>query len=313
MYNCRMRSFRKICLAATAVLSLSALMAQDVSSNIQSQELIFRADAREVVLHVTVVDRQDRLVTDLAEDNFRLYENGQPVSVRFFRQEDVPVSIGILVDNSGSMKTKRAQVNAAALEFVKASNPEDEMFIVNFNDQAYRDTDYTNDQSRIQDALQRIDSRGGTALYDAVRASLDYLSEKAHNDKRVLLLISDGEDNASTAELEVLVRELQESGSNQTSIYAIGLLTEEEKRSAKRAERAIKHLTRATGGPAYFPETVEEITSLMRQIALDIRNQYTIAYAPLDGAAPGFREIRIDLVDASKRNTVRHRPGYFAE
>jgi VWFA-related protein len=187
------------------------------------------------------------------------------------------------------------------------------MFIVNFNDQAYRDADFTNDQSKIQDALQRIDSRSGTALYDTVRASLDYLQEKAHNEKRVLLLISDGEDNASTAELEVLVRELQEMGSSQTQIYAIGLLTEEEKRSAKRAERAIKYLTRATGGPAYFPATVDEVTSLMTQIAADIRNQYTIAYTPATAAGAGFREIAIDLVGADKRNTVRHRPGYFSE
>ncbi len=96
-------------------------------------------------------------------------------------------------------------------------------------------------------------------------------------------------------------------------MYAIGLLTEEEKRSAKRAERAIKYLTRATGGPAYFPATVDEVTSLMQQIALDIRNQYTIAYTPLAAATPGFREIRIDLTGTARRNTVRHRPGYFAE
>jgi len=306
-----MRFLRVACLL-TAALPVG-LWAQDVRSSLQPEELVFRADTREVVLHVTVVDRWDRLVTDLGQSNFRIFENGQPVNIKFFRQEDVPVSIGILVDNSGSMRDKRQRVNAAALEFVKASNPEDEMFIVNFNDEAYRDTDYTNDQARIQDALQRIDSRGGTALYDAVRASLDYLAEKAHNEKRVLLLISDGEDNASKAELEVLVRELQEAGSGQTSIYAIGLLTEEEKRSAKRAERAIKYLTRATGGPAYFPATVDEVTSLMTQIAADIRNQYTIAYTPATVTAAGFREINIDLVGSDKRNSVRHRPGYFGE
>ena len=307
-----MRFLRVVCLL-TVALSAIGLWAQDVRSNIQPEELVFRADTREVVLHVTVVDRRDRLVTDLGQTNFRILENGQPVNIRFFRQEDVPVSIGILVDNSGSMRDKRLRVNAAALEFVKVSNPEDEMFIVNFNDEAYRDTDYTNDQARIQDALQRIDSRGGTALYDAVRASLDYLTDKAHNEKRVLLLISDGEDNASKAELEVLVRELQEAGSSQTAIYAIGLLTEEEKRSAKRAERAIKYLTRATGGPAYFPATVGEVTALMTQIAADIRNQYTIAYTPATVAGAGFREIAIDLVGTDKRNTVRHRPGYFGE
>ncbi len=307
-----MRLLPFACLMAVALPS-AALWAQDVRTNIQSGDVVFRADTREVVLHVTVVDKRDQLVTDLGQSNFRISENGQPVDIKFFRQEDVPVSIGILVDNSGSMRDKRLRVNTAALEFVKASNPEDEMFIVNFNDEAYRDTDYTNDQSRIQDALQRIDSRGGTALYDAVRASLDYLTEKAHNEKRVLLLISDGEDNASKVQLEVLVRELQEADSSQTQIYAIGLLTEEEKRSAKRAERAIKYLTRATGGPAYFPVTVDEVTALMRKIAADIRNQYTIAYTPTATAAPGFREIAIELVGSDKRNTVRHRPGYFSE
>lgn len=305
--------FLRVAWLLTAALPWVSLWAQGGRTNIQSGELVFRADTREVVLHVTVVDKRDRLVTDLGQANFRVLENGQPVNIKFFRQEDVPVSIGMVVDNSGSMRDKRLRVNAAALEFVKASNPEDEMFVVNFNDEAYRDTDYTNDQTRIQDALQRIDSRGGTALYDAVRASLDYLAEKAHNEKRVLLLISDGEDNASRAELEVLVRELQEADSSQTQIYAIGLLSEEEKRSAKRAERAIKHLTHATGGPAYFPATVDEVTSLMRQIAADIRNQYTIAYAPAAAAGAGFREITIDLVGADKRNIVRHRPGYFSE
>jgi Ca-activated chloride channel family protein len=308
-----MSFFRVLCLLAV-VLTPVVARGQAVPANIQaSPDPVFRADTREVVLHVTVADRRDRLVGDLSQRNFQIFEDGEAVDVRFFRQEDVPVSIGILVDNSGSMRNKRLRVNAAAVAFVKASNPEDEMFIVNFNDQAYRDTDYTSDQSRIQDALERIDARGGTALYDAVRASLDYLTSKARNEKRVLLLISDGEDNASKAELEVLVRELQESGANQTAIYAIGLLTEEEKRSAKRAERAIRHLTRATGGPAYFPVTVDEVTSLMQQIAMDIRNQYTIAYAPTENPAAGFREIRIDLVNAPKHSAVRHRPGYFAE
>jgi predicted metal-dependent peptidase len=120
----------------TAALASASLMAQEVRTNIQSGELVFRADTREVVLHVTVADKRDRLVTDLGQANFRVFENGQPVAIKFFRQEDVPVSIGILVDNSGSMRDKRLRVNAAALEFVKASNPEDEMFIVNFNDEA---------------------------------------------------------------------------------------------------------------------------------------------------------------------------------
>ena len=143
--------------------------------------------------------------------------------------------------------------------------------------------------------------------------SLDYLNEKAKHDKRVLLLISDGEDNASQPklDLETLVRQLQEQNSA-TTIYSIGLLSEEEKGSAKRAARAIRNITRSTGGPAYFPATVDEVHSLTKQIAYDIRNQYMLTYSPSDLETKGFRQIRIDLQGKGKRYTARHRPGYFA-
>ena len=304
-----MTSFR---LAAATLVALAAV-GQDGKPDVAQRDPVFSVATTEVVLHVTVADRRDRLITDLAERDFEVYEDGQRVPLKFFRQEDVPVSVGILVDNSGSMRDKRLRVNAAAVEFVRESHPDDEVFIVNFNDEAYLDCPFTNEIPKLQDALQRIDSRGGTALYDAARMSLDHLVEKAKHDKRVLLIITDGEDNASRTELELLVRELQEMDASQTQIYAIGLLSEEEKRSAKRAERAIKYITRATGGPAYFPETVDEVTALTRQIALDIRSQYTLVYTPPENKAPGFRQIDIQLVGSAKRNTVRHRPGYFAE
>lgn len=301
-------------LAATILLLALPALSQDGKANVREpQDPIFTADTTEVVLHVTVVDRKDRLVTDLAKTDFDVYEDSDRVPLKIFRQEDVPVSVGILVDNSGSMRDKRLRVNAAAVEFVKESNPDDEVFIVNFNDEAYLDSPFTNDIAKLQDALQRIDSRGGTALYDAARMSLDHLNDKAKHDKRVLLIITDGEDNASRTELELLVRELQEMDASQTQIYAIGLLSEEEKRAAKRAERAIKYITRATGGPAYFPETVDEVTALTKQIALDIRNQYTLVYSPPENKGPGFRQIKIELVGDAKKHTVRHRPGYYAQ
>ncbi len=305
-------------LAATAILATIPALAQPgaevARSNVQetTTDPVFRADTTEVVLHVTVADKKDRLVTNLKKSDFEVYEDGQRVPLKIFRQEDVPVSVGILVDNSGSMRDKRLRVNAAAVEFVRDSNPDDEVFIVNFNDEAYLDSPFTNDVGKLQDALQRIDSRGGTALYDAARMSLDHLNDKAKHDKRVLLIITDGEDNASRTELEMLVRELQEMDANQTQIYAIGLLGEEEKRSAKRAERAIKYITRATGGPAYFPETVDEVKALTHQIALDIRNQYTVVYTPPEGKPSGFRQIKVELVGDAKKNSVRHRPGYYA-
>ena len=151
-----------------------------------------------------------------------MYEDEVLQSLTLFRREDVPVSLGILVDNSGSMRDKRRKVNAAALSFVKASNPQDEVFIVNFNDEAFLDSPFTADLPRLQDGLQRIDSRGGTALYDAVSMSLDYMEEEAERDKRALLVISDGEDNANSSNLEPdsfapLVKSRAASGSDSGS------------------------------------------------------------------------------------------------
>jgi len=271
----------------------------------------FCVETEKVILHTTVVDREDRFITDLDKGAFRVTEDTAQQPLTYFAQEDVPVSIGILIDNSGSMRDKRRQVNTAALELVKASNPDDEVFIVNFNDEAYLDQDFTSDVLRLQDALQRIDSRGGTALYDATSMSLDHIAKKGKTqiNKRALLIISDGEDNASNTDLESLIRKLQESDA---IIYAIGLLTDEERRSAKRAERHIRTITRATGGPAYFPQSVDEVDALVKRIAADIRNQYIIEYNRPQGMPAGYRRIKIELTGKAKRYKVRHRPGYFA-
>lgn len=275
---------------------------------------VFTGGTELVVLHVTVADKDDRIVTDLAEADFEIYENGARQEIKLFQREDVPVSVGILIDSSGSMRDKRMRVNAAALDFVRASNPQDEVFIVNFNDEFYLDSPFTNDIARMQDGLQRIDSRGGTAMYLAVQASMDYMNEKAKHDKRAILLISDGEDNASLdkLDLETLVRELQERN-NATTVYAIGLLTGEERGSAKRAQRAIRNITKSTGGPAYFPDSADEAIGIARQIAYDIRNQYTITYSPSDLDGKGFRLIEIRLQGKARKLMVRHRPGYFVE
>ena len=157
------------------------------------------SDTRLVVLHTTVVDKTGHLVTDSAGEAFTVFENGVPQQIKVFKREDIPVSMGLIIDNSGSMRDKRAKVEAAALALVKDSNPEDEVFVVNFNDEAFLDLphgkDFTNDIEEMEEALTRIDSRGGTAMRDAIRMSIDHLKEKAHKDKKVLVVVTDGNDN----------------------------------------------------------------------------------------------------------------------
>ena len=137
----------------------------------------FRSDTRLVVLHASVTDKKGKLLTNLGQGAFKVFENGQPQQVKLFRREDVPVSLGIIIDDSGSMMTKRARVEAAALDLVRQSNPQDEVFIVNFNDEAFLDVPFTNDMKKMEQGLARIDSRGGTAMRDAVSMSLDYIRD----------------------------------------------------------------------------------------------------------------------------------------
>jgi VWFA-related protein len=274
---------------------------------------VFRADTRLVVLPTTVVDKSGHLVTTLPREAFTVLENGVQQQIKQFKREDVPVSMGLIIDNSGSMREKRAKVEAAALALVKASNSEDEVFIVNFNDEAFLDNphgkDFTNDIQEMEDALTRIDSRGGTAMRDAIRMSIDHVKEKAHKDKKVLVVVTDGNDNSSVVSLEDLVKAAQQS---EVLIYSVGLLTDEERREAKRAQKALEALAEATGGETFFPRDVSEVERIATQVAHDIRNQYTIAYTPLNQAMDGsFRQIKV-TVKAAGNPTVRARSGYYA-
>jgi Ca-activated chloride channel family protein len=299
--NSRLRGRGRLGVAIAGALFASAFVLP-----VQSQ---FRSDTRLVVLHASVTDHRGKLLTDLGKDSFKVFENGQPQTVKIFRREDVPVSLGIIVDNSGSMMSKRARVEAAALAMVRASNREDEVFVVNFNDDAYLDVPFTNDLHKLELGLARIDSRGGTAMRDAISMSLDYTHKNAKKDKKVLLVITDGNDNASTVALERVVARANQLD---TLVYAIGLFADEEKRDAAKARRALKLLTDETGGLAFYPKDVSEVQNLAQEIARDIRNQYTIAYEPqlqaLDGS---YRQIKV-TVDAPGKPTVRTRTGYFA-
>jgi Ca-activated chloride channel family protein len=306
-----------ITFAITISLAALGLMGQQVrpASPPASDDTgtIFRADTRLVVLPTTVVDKSGHLVTTLSREAFTVYENGVQQQIKNFKREDVPVSMGLIIDNSGSMRDKRAKVEAAALALAKDSNPEDEVFIVNFNDEAFLDLphgrDFTSDIKEMEEALTRIDSRGGTAMRDAIRMSIDHLKEKGHRDKRVLVVVTDGNDNSSVLSLEALVRAAQQS---EVLIYSVGLLSDEERREAQRAQRALKSLGEATGGEAFFPKELSEVDRIAHQVAHDIRNQYTIVYSPTNAAMDGtFRQIKV-TAKAPGNPTVRARSGYYA-
>ncbi len=270
---------------------------------------VIRKDVDEVVLHATVVDDKQHIITDLTRNDFTVLEDGKPQNIISFHHEDFPVSMGIVIDNSGSMREKRAKVNQAALNLVRASNPQDEVFIVNFNDEYYLDQGFTNDLLKLKEALEKIDARGGTALRDALVASAEHLKKYARLDRKVLFVVTDGEDNASRESLEETVRQLQEE--NGPAVYAIGILGDEE--HPKRAKRALEIIAERTGGMAFFPKTLDEVDEISRHVAHDIRSQYIIGYKPTNPkTSGGFRAIRVEA--KAKRHgklIVRTKSGYY--
>jgi Ca-activated chloride channel family protein len=273
---------------------------------------VFRKRVEEVILHATVVDDKQRLVTNLKKNDFTVFEDGTPQKITTFGQADVPVSLGIIIDNSGSMRDKRPAVAQAAINLVRASNPQDEVFIVNFNEVPYLDQDFTNSIPLMQDALEHIASRGGTALYDALVAASDHLMKSARLDKKALLVVTDGEDNASRESLEAAVRKLAVDGG--PTVYTIGILGQEEHGAAKRAKRALRLIAEQTGGVSFFPKDLSQVDSISREVAHDIRNQYTIGYKPTNPQNNGgFRTVKVEAkAPGYKHLQVRTRTGYYA-
>jgi Ca-activated chloride channel homolog len=272
-----------------------------------------RRDVEEVVLNVTVLDDHNKLVMNLTKPDFAIAEDGVSQSIISFQHEDIPVSMGILVDNSGSMRDKRQAVNSAALDLVKASNKDDEAFVVNFSDEAYIDQDFTSDLGKLRDGLAHIDSKGGTALYDAVVASADQLAKGAKRPKQVLLVITDGEDNASVMSLEQTIQRIQ--ALQGPVVYSIGLLFKDEGggREARRAKRALQLLSSETGGVAFFPKTIDEVDEIAAEVARDIRSQYTIGYHSTKPASlGGYRLVKVEAhAQGYGKLIVRTRTGYY--
>jgi Ca-activated chloride channel homolog len=278
----------------------------------EGEGYVLHTDVEEVVLNATVLSGS-QIVQNLKKDNFQVYEDGVKQSIVSFQHTDLPVSIGLVVDNSGSMSKKRPSVNKSALDLVEASNPQDEAFVVNFSDEAYIDQEFTSNVTKLRDGLSHIESRGGTALYDAVVASADKLVSDAKRPKQVLIVITDGEDNASTLTLEQTIRRVQELSGPE--IYTIGLLFGDEMSHAevRHARRALEMLSTETGGIAFFPKSIEQVDEVAAEVARDIRSQYTIGYhSTKPSSQPGFRRITVTADEpGAGKLTVRTRTGYF--
>ena len=272
------------------------------------QEATFRSDTRLVVLNVSVFDQSGKIVRDLPQSAFTVYENGEKQTLSVFRQEDVPISLGLIVDNSASMTDKRDRVASAALALVKASNPQDEVFIIDFNEKAVLAKEFTNNIKDLESALRNLDAKGETAMRDALLLGIEHLRHRAHREKKVLVVVTDGEDNSS---VETQAHLAQVAQQNDVIVYAVGLLGAEEPDSAARAKTQLNELTQQTGGRAWFPNDVADIANITPEIAHEIRNQYVLAYTPTNLAADGsFRKIRVD-VDVPGV-LVRTRAGYYA-
>jgi len=290
------------------ILSLLAIPAVLAAQALSTPEATFRSDTRLVVLNVSVFDRESKIVKDLPKTAFTVYENDAKQTLTVFRQEDVPISLGLIIDTSASMTDKREKVASAALAMVKASNPDDEVFIINFNEKAILSREFTNNTRDLENALRNLQPNGETAMRDALLLGIEHLRHRAHRDKKVLLVVTDGEDNSSMETQSHLAEAAQQNG---VIVYGVGLLGAEEPAGAERAKKQLTELTQQTGGRVWFPNDVAEIANVTPEIAHEIRNQYVLGYTPTNLAADGtYRKIRVD-VDAPGV-TVRTRAGYYA-
>ena len=285
-------------LIAVALLPVAGMLAQQPA---------FRAETRLVVIHATVRNPRGELVTNLERDAFRVFENGKRQPITLFRRDDIPVSLGLLIDNSGSMRLLRSKVEAAAVALARASNPQDEIFVLNFNDKANLDVPFTSHVADLEAGIGRVDSIGGTAMWDAIDRAQSYLSERGTRERRVLVVITDGIDNASAATRDQIEKQAEQ---RDTVIFAVGLFGDEGR--VKQGRHELDRLADRTGGIAYYPAGIDQIGEVALEIARQIRNQYTIAYAPGNQALDGtYRAIRV-TVASPEALSVRTRAGYRA-
>jgi Ca-activated chloride channel family protein len=301
-----------VALGLAAFLALGPAMAQTPQKHRQKPPILFRINSEEVVLNCTVLNHKGQLANGLTRSDFRVWDNKTPQKVISVQQTDSPVSIGLLVDNSGSMRPKRAAVTKAALDLIQASNPEDETFVVNFADQAYLDQDFTANVQKQRASLSHPSMMGGTAIYDTVITAAKRLDHTAARPRKVIVLITDGEDNASKANLSQAVRQVQDLQG--PVIYCIGLLFDQETGDqVRKARHDLQALSDETGGIAFFPKSADRIDAVAKEVAQAIRNQYTLAYRASRGNGKNsWHTVRVEAkAKGYPRLTVRTRPGYW--
>src|SRR5215510_662898 len=313
--------YRKTILVLLICLSSFVLLAQDrtqLQKNENDKNYTLSVETLEVQLPISVLDKDGRPVNGLTKDQFQIFEDKIPQTIKTFKHEDIPLSLGLIIDNSGSMRNKRERVNSAALAFVRESNPDDETFIVNFDDSAYLEQDFTGSIGDLIDALDNIDARGETALYDAIYLSSEHV-KNGKKDKKALLLITDGEDNVSKYGINKVIEALKQS---KVTLYTVGLLEENDQRGglfkkppSKKAKDDLQKFAEITGGQAFFPKNLDEVEELVKHIAHDIRNHYTITYTPTNTKLDGsWREVtvKINLPKNMPKITWHTKQGYYA-
>src|SRR3984893_3782262 len=295
-------------LSAVAQSSVTAMQSQQPKPG-SSSAYTLHVDAEEVVLNCTVLDNKGELVNDLTRSNFKVFEDKTLQTVISLQHQDTPVSIGLVVDNSGSMSSKRAAVASATLDLVKASNPQDETFVINFSDQAYLDQDFTSDLDKLQNGLSHVSLSGGTALYDTVVTAADKMERSALRPRKVLIVITDGDDNSSKLTLENAIHRVHDTQG--PIIYSIGLMFGGGE--SRHAKRDLRELSSETGGIAFFPGSLKDIDSVAAEVARDIRNQYAIAYHSTRPSVGGYHTIKVEAhAQGHSKLTVYTRSGYLS-
>ncbi len=300
--------------AVSAVLFLAASTAAQVTPpKPPADDYTINVQVNEVLLYATVRNRKGTPVAGLQRENFQIFEDRVMQQIRHFSQKDIPVTVGLVIDNSGSMRPRRAEVVAAALAFADSSNPQDQMFLVNFNERVSfglpRSVPFTDQPGELKAAMATVSSNGKTALYDAVMVALEHL-QHGNRDKKVLIVVSDGADNASVHSKEEMLALAKQS---EAIVYGVGIY-EPDDPDNRHPREALRAMAEATGGEAFFPETLRDVRPVLARIAGEIRNQYTLSYISTNLKTDGtYRRIQVRAATPQGRGlAVVTRLGYTA-